>query len=195
MSVVERWGKYMLPNHSSFAAIEEDHFLVGTRVHAAFEKMTSHYLKKEYRSSARRSLEEFTSTVLSTVAARFKPRQGVSCFFHEIINGGVDHPAFFRFGQLLDGLIASGWEKGSTVEACKTEFQYFVHDQPQLEYHASRKHSYISKVLSYLTRQSGFRSRRNLYRVNWVGLHVDFLAVIRNEHCYAFQVFQLTTLF
>ena len=56
----------MLPNHSYFTAIEEDQFLVGTRVHAALEQMMSQYLKKEFRSSARRFLEELTSTVLST---------------------------------------------------------------------------------------------------------------------------------
>ena len=112
LPVVERWESYMLPNHSSSTAIEEEHFLVGTRAHAALEKMTSQYLKKEFRSSARRFLEEFTSTVLSTVAARSKLGQGVSCFCPEIIIRGDDHSAFFLLGQLVDGLISCGWEKG-----------------------------------------------------------------------------------
>ena len=170
----------MLPNHSSFTAIEDQHFLVGTRAHAALENMTSQKLKKEFRSSARRFLEDFTSTVLSTVAARSKLGQGVSCFCPEIIIGGDDHSAFFLFGQLLDGLVECGWEKGSTVEACKAVFQSFVNDQRQLECHASRKHSDISIVLSYLTRQSGFRSRRHLYRVSVVGLHIGSIAVVRH---------------
>ena len=153
----------MLPNHSSFAAIEKDRFLVGTCVHAALEKMTSHYLKKEFRSNARRFLEEFTSTVLSTVAARSKLGQDVSCFCPEIITGRDDHSAFFLFGQLLDGLIACGWEKGSIDEVCKADFQSFVNDQRQLECHASRKHSDTNKVLSYLTQQREFRSRCHLY--------------------------------
>ena len=170
----------MLPNHSSFTAIEEEHFPVGIRVHAALEKMTSQYLKKEFRSSARRFLEEFTSTVLSTVAACSKLGQGVSCFCPEIIIGGDDHSAFFLFGQLLDGLVECGWEKGSTVEACKAEFQSFVIDQRQLESHAGRKRSDISSVLSYLSRQSGFRSRRHLYRVSLVGLRVSWVAVVRH---------------
>ena len=170
----------MLPNHSSFTAIEEEHFLVGTRVHAALEKMTSQYLKKEFRSSARRFLEEFTSTVLSTIAARSKLGQGVSCFCPEIIIRGDDHSAFFLFGQLLDGLVECGWEKGSTVEACKAEFQSFVNDQRQLEIHAGRKRSDISSVLSYLSHQSGFRSRRQLYRVGLVGLRVSWVAVVRH---------------
>ena len=166
----------MLPNHLSFTAIEEDHFPGGTRVHAVLEKMTRHYLKKEFRSSARRFFEEFTSTVLSTVAARSKLGQGVSCFCPEISIGGVDHFAFFLFGQLL---IVCGWEKGSTVDAGKSEFQSFVDDQRQLECHTSRKHSDISNAMSYLTQQSGFRNRRHLYRVSSVGLQVDLFVVVR----------------
>ena len=102
LPVIERWESYKLPNHSSFTALEEDQFLVGTRVHAALEKMTSQSLKKEFRGSTRRFLEEFTSTVLSTVAARSRLGQGVSCFCPEIIIGGDDHSAIFLFGQLLD---------------------------------------------------------------------------------------------
>ena len=170
----------MLPNHSSFTAVEEDQFLVETRVHAALEKMTSHYFKREFRSSARRFLEEITSTVLSTVAARSKLGQGISSFCSEIFIARDDHSAFFLFGQLLDGFIACGWEKGSTVEACKAEFQSFVNEQRLLECHASRKHSDISNVLSYLTQQSGFRSRRHLYRVSLVGFQVGSFAVVRH---------------
>ena len=180
LPVVERWDSYMLPNHSSFTAIEEDRFLAGIRVHAALEPMTSCYLKEEFESSARRSLEEITNTVLSTVAARSKLAQGVSCFCPEIIIGGDDHSAFFLLGQLLDGMIACGWEKGSNIEACKFEFQSFVNDQRQLECHASRKHSDISNVLSYLTHQSGFRSRRHLYRVSLVGFQVRSVAVVNH---------------
>ena len=179
LPIVERWESYMLPNHSPFTAIEEEHFLVGTGVHEALEKMTSPYSKKEFRSSARRFLEDFTSTVLSTVAARSKLGQGVSCFCPEIIIGGDDHSAFFLFGQLLDGLVACGWEKASTVEACKAEFQSFVNDQRQLECHASRKHSDISNVLSYLTHQSWFRSRRHLYQVSLVGFQVGSVALVK----------------
>ena len=180
LPVIERWERYMLPNHSSFTAIEEDHFVVGTRVHAALENMTSHSLKKEFRSSARRFLEEFTSTKLSTVAARSKLDQGVSCFCPEIIIGGEKQSAFFLFWQLLDGLIVCGWQKGSNIETCKAEFQSFVNDQRQLDCHASRKHSDNSNFLSYLTHQSWLRSRRHLYRVNLVGFQVDSFAVIRH---------------
>ena len=108
LPVFEKWESYMLPNHSSFPGIEEEHFLVETRVHEALEKTTSQYLKKEFKNSARRFPEEFNSTVLSTVAARSKLGQGVSCFCPEIIIGGDDHSAFFLSGQLIDGLITCG---------------------------------------------------------------------------------------
>ena len=148
-------------------------------MHAALEKMTSEFLKKEFRSSARCFLEDFASTVLSTVAARSKLGQGVSCFCPEIIIGGDDHSAFFLFGQLLDSLVECGWEKGLMVEACKADFQSFVNEQRQLESHAGRKRSDISSVLSHLSHQSGFRSRRHLYRVSLVGLRVSWVAVVR----------------
>ena len=125
LPVVEKWEDYMLPNNSSFAGIDEEHFLVGTGIHAALEKMSSSYFKREFRSNARCFLDEFCSTILSTVAAGSKLGQGVSCFCPEIILGGNDHSAFFLYGQLLDGLVECGWEKGSNVEACKAEFQSF----------------------------------------------------------------------
>ena len=123
--------------------------------------------------------EEFTSTVLSTVAARTRLGQSVSCFCSEIIIGGDYHSAFFLFGQLLDSLIACGWVKGSTVEACKAGSQSFVIDQRQLKCHSSRNYPEISNVMSYLTQQSGFRSRRHVYRVSSVGLQFDLFALVR----------------
>ena len=155
----------MLPNHSSFAAIDEEHFLVGTRIHAALEKMSSSYLRKEFRSNARRVLEEFCSTILSTVAARSKLCQGVNCFCPEIILRGNDHSALFLHGQLLDGLVECGWEKGSSVEACKAEFQSFVREQRQLERHSTRKHPDVGNILAYFAQQTGFQSRRHRFRV------------------------------
>ena len=174
LPVVEKWENYMLPHLSAFAAIGEERFLVGTLIHVALEKTSSSYLKKEFRTSARRFFEEVCSTILSTVAARSKLGQEVSCFCPEIILGGDNHSGFFIFGQLLDGLIACGWEKELNVESCKAEVQSFFQDQRQLACHASRKHSYITKVLSYLTHQSGFGSHRHLYRVRFVCLQVDF---------------------
>ena len=166
LPLVEKWEDYMLPNHSSFAEIDEEHFLVGTRVHAALEKTSSSYLKREFRSNARRFLEEFCSTILSTVAARLKLGQVVSCFCPEVIIGGDDHSAFFLHGQLLDGLVECGWEKGSNVEACKAEFQSFVREQRQVQCHSTRKRPDVGNILAYFAQQTGFQSRRHLFRVS-----------------------------
>ena len=149
----------MLPNHSSFAAFDEELFLVGTGFKAALEKMSSSYLRKEFQRNARRFLEKFCSTILSTVAARSKLGQGVSCFCPGIIFGGDDHSAFFLHGQLLDGLVQCVWEKGSNVEACKAEFQSFVKEQRQLERHSTRKRLDVGNILAYFAHQTGLQSR------------------------------------
>ena len=47
---------------------------------AVLNKIGSSYLKREFQCDARRFLEEFTTSVLSTVAARSKIGQGLSCF-------------------------------------------------------------------------------------------------------------------
>ena len=137
-----------------------------TRIHAALEKMSSSYLRKEFRSNARRFLEEFCSTILSTVATRSKLGQGVSCFCPEIILGGNDLSAFFLHGQLLDGLVECGWEKGSSVEACKAEFQSFVREQRQVERHSTRNCPDVGNILAYFAQQTGFQSHRQLFRVS-----------------------------
>ena len=168
LHLVEKWADYMLPNHSSFAGIDEEHFLVGTRIHADLEKISSSYLKREFRSNARRFLDDFCSTILSTVTARSKLGQGVSCFCPEIILGGDDHSAFFLYGQLLDGLVECGWEKGSNTEACKAEFQSFVRVKRQLERHSTRKRTHVGNIQVYFAQQTGFQSRRHLFPVSSV---------------------------
>ena len=81
----------MAPNHSKFAALEEDHFLAGSRVLSAMEKVGRTYLKKEFRRDCRNFLEDFVNCVLSTVAARSAIGQGVSCFCPLILVDGDDH--------------------------------------------------------------------------------------------------------
>ena len=190
----DKWEDYMLPNHSSFAAIDEEHFLVGTRIHAAVEKMSSSYLRKEFRNNARRFLDEFCSTILSTVAARSKLGQGVSCFCPEIVLGGDDHSAFFLHGQLLDGLVECGWEKRSHVEAGKAEFQSFVREQRQMERHSNRKRPDVGNILAYFAHQSGFQSRKHLFRVSCrTNFKVDLIVSTNCQHL--LQVYQMTTLF
>ena len=80
LPLVEQWDDYVLPNHSKFPPIPDGEVLAGTRVLAALNKIGSSYLKREFQRDARRFLEEFTTSVLSTVAARSKIGQGLSCF-------------------------------------------------------------------------------------------------------------------
>ena len=79
----------MIPNRSSFARIEEEHFLEETRVRAALEKMTNFYLRYDCPANNARLLEELTSAVLSTVSAISKLGQSVSCFCPETTGGGT----------------------------------------------------------------------------------------------------------
>ena len=141
LPLVGKWEDYMLPNDSSFVAIDEEHFLVGTLIHGALEKMSSSYMRKEFRSNARRFLEKSAAPFCQS----WPPDQ--SCFCPEIILGGDDHSAFFLYGQLLDGLVECGWEKGSNVEACEAEFQSFVREQRQLERNSTRKRPDVGNIL------------------------------------------------
>ena len=76
LPLVEQWDEYVLANHSKFPPIADGEFLSGTRVLAALNKIGISYLKKEFQRDARRFLEDFTTSVLSTVAARSKAGQG-----------------------------------------------------------------------------------------------------------------------
>ena len=104
LPLVEQWDDFVLPNHSKFAPIADGEFLARTRVLAALNKTGSSYLKREFQPDARRFLEEFTNSVLSTVAARSKIGQGLSCFCLAIIIGGDNHAPLHLLGLLLDGL-------------------------------------------------------------------------------------------
>ena len=128
LPVIEKWEAYMLPNHSCFGAIAEEHFLEGTRLLASLEKMNSSFLRKDFRRDCRRFLEDLVSTILSTFAARSPIGQGLSCFCPEIVNGGDDYSALHLFGQLLNGLPELGWVRGSETEPAKAEFHSFVRE-------------------------------------------------------------------
>ena len=75
LPLVEQWDEQVLANHLKFPPIADGEFLSGTRVMAALNKIGSSYLEKESQRNARRFLEEFTNSVLSTVAARSKTGQ------------------------------------------------------------------------------------------------------------------------
>ena len=165
LPLVEQWDEYVLPNHSKFPPISDGEFLSGTRVLAALNKIGSSYLKREFQRDARRFLEEFTTSVLSTVAARSKIGQGLSCFCPAIVIGGDDHAPLHLLGLLLDGLLERGWVKGSEIEACRSEYQSFVQEQRQLERSSTRSRPDVGDVLSFCCSQAGFRARQHLFKV------------------------------
>ena len=155
----------MLANHSKFPPIADGKFLSGTRVLAALSKIGSSYLKEEFQREAPRFLEELTTSVLSTVAARSKVGQGLSCFCPAIIIGGDNHAPLHLLGLLSDGLLERGWMKGSEIEACRAEYQSFVQEQRQLERSSTRSRPDVGGVLSFCSSQSGFRARQHLLKV------------------------------
>ena len=155
----------MTPNHSKFAAIEEDRFLSGTRVLLALEKVGSSYMKKEMRRDCRKFLEDFVNCILSTVAARSAISQGLSCFCPPVLFGVDDHASLQLFDLLLDGLLAKGWVRGGDMEACKSEYQSFVQEQRQLQRTSTRSRPDVGNVLSFCSSQAGFRVRSHLYKV------------------------------
>ena len=132
---------------------------------AAFGKVGSHYLQKEFRRDARRLPENFVNYVLSTVAARSVIGQGLSCFCPAIVVGWDDVAPLQFFNKLLDGLLEKGWTRGSEVEACRAEYQSFVQEQRQLERSSTRSRPDVGDVLSFCSGQAGFRARRHLYKV------------------------------
>ena len=175
LPLVEQWDVYLLPNHSKFPSISDGEFLAGTRVLAALNKIGCSYLKREFQRDARRFLEEFTTSVLSTVAASSKIGQGLSCFCPAIVIGGDEHAPLHLLGLLLDGHLERGWVKGSEIEACRSEYQSFVQEQRQLERSSTRSLPDIGDVLSFCCSQAGFRIRQHLFKVcivtNWVRFH------------------------
>ena len=122
LPLVEQWEEYVVPNHSRFPAIDDKNFLEGTRVMAAWGKLGSHYLQKDFRRDARLFLEDFVDCVLSTVAARSVIGQGLSCFCPAIVVGGDNVAPLQLFNKLLDGLLERGWTRGSEVEACRAQY-------------------------------------------------------------------------
>ena len=197
LPLVEQWEEYVVPNHSRFPVIDDKNFLEGTRVMAAFGKVGSLYLQKEFRRDARRFLEDFVNCVLSTFAARSVIGQGLGCFCPAIVVGGDDIAPLQLFSKLLDGLLEKGWTKGSEVEACRIEYQSLVQEQRQLERSSMRSRPDVGDVMSFCSGLDGFRARRHLYEVCIVVSQVCGLNPLVLSHLLCgsvFQMFQLTTL-
>ena len=173
LPVIEKWEAYMLPNHSGFGAIAEEHFLEGTCLLASLEKINSSFLRKEFRRDLRRFLEDLVSTILTTVAARSPIGQGLICFWPEIVIGGDNYSAFLLFGQWLHGLLELRLVRGSEVEPAKAEFNTFVHEQRLVETSSNRSGAPINSVFAFCN-QPSFRSRRNLLKVSMIVLQSGF---------------------
>ena len=165
MPLVEQWDDYVWQNHSKFPPIADGEILAGTRVLAALNKIGSSYLKREFQRDARRFLEEFTTSVMSTVAARLKIGQGLSCFCPALIIGGDNHASLQPLGFLQGSRLDCGWIKGGEIKACRAEYQSFVQEQRQLEQSSTRSRPDIGDVLSFCSSQAGFRARQHLFKV------------------------------
>ena len=186
LPVIKKWEAYMLPNHSCFRAIAEEHFLEGSRLLSSLEKINSGFLRIEFRRDCRRFLEDLVSTTPSTVAARSPIGQGPSCFCPEIVTGGDYYSAFHLFGQLLDGLLELGWVRGSEVEPAKAEFHSFVREQRRVETSSHRSRAPINSVFAFYI-QPSFRSRRNLHKVGILCFRI-FLIVSWFNTCTALDL-------
>ena len=178
LPLVEQWEEYVVVNHSRFVPIDDKNFLEGTRVMAALGKVGSQFLQKEIRRDARRFLEDFLNCVLSTVASRSVIGQGLSCFCPAIVVGGDAVAPLQLFNKLVDGLLEKSWIRGSEVEACRAEYQFFVQEQRQLERSSTRSRPDVGDVLSFCSGQAGFRARRHLYKVCIVDKQVVALAPV-----------------
>ena len=164
LAFLEQWEQNVLGFHSKFPPIADGEFLSGTRVLAALKKIGSSYLKREFQRDARRFLEEFTNSLLSTVAARSKIGQALKCFCLAIVIGGDNHAPLHLLGLLLDGLLERAWIEGSEIEACRAKHQSFVQEQRQLERSSTRSRPDKGDVLTFCSSQAGFRARQHLFK-------------------------------
>ena len=165
---------------------------------AALDKVGSQYLRTEFRRDARRFLEECVNCVLLTVASRSVLRPDLSCFCPAIVVGGDDDAPLQLINKLLDGLLEKVWIRGSEVEACRAEYQSFVHEQWQLERSSTRNRPDLGDVLSFCFAQAGFCAPQQLHKVCIVSNQTccfHFYELSRPpQELLPFQMFQLTTL-
>ena len=157
LPVIEKCEAYMLPNHSCFGAIEEEHCLEGTSWLSSLEKNSS-FLRKQFHKDCHRFFEDLVSTSLCTVAARSPVGQGLSCCCLEIIIGGVEYSAFHVFGQLLDELLELGRVRASEIEPAKAELHSFVREQRQVKVSGNRSRVPINSVFGFCNQSRFFFS-------------------------------------
>ena len=163
LPLIEKWETYMLPNHSSFASVSLDNFLVGSRFLEYVSKLPSPSLRASFKQDCFTFFEDLISQILSTTAARSPIGRGMSAFCPEILVGGDSYSVFLLFGELVDSLVRSKWIKSADAEATRAEFQSFVRDQREMEWGEERD---VGDIMVFYVSQHGFRSRLNLYRVS-----------------------------
>ena len=122
-------------------------------------------MKREFQRDARIFLEEFTNSVLSTVAVRSKIGQGLSCLCSAIIISGDNHAPLHLLGLLLDVLLKRKWIRGKDIEACRADNNSFVQEERQLERPSTRSCPDVGDVLSFCSSQVGFRARQRLFNL------------------------------
>ena len=142
-------------------------------------------MRVEFWKDCRQFLNEFVSTILSTVAARFLVGQGQSCFSLEITVAGDDYSAFYFFGRLIDGLLNPGLVKGCKVEATEGKFHSFMSERRQVDQSGGLL-IVITDVFSICCGQPGFRFRRRLCRGSFWPKKSHFS--FRNLRCNTFHI-------
>ena len=165
LPLVEQWEEYVVANHLRFPAIDEKDFLAGTPVITALDKAGIQFLRTEFRRDARRFFAEFVNCLLSTVALRSLIGQRRSCFCPAFVVAGDNVAPFQLFNKLLDGFFEKGWTRGSEVEACRAENQFFVQEQRQLKRLSTRSRTDVGDALSLCSAQPGFHARQHLCKV------------------------------
>ena len=155
----------MLPNHSVFESLDYEHFLSGTTLMGSLERLSSIYVRKEFKKNCWEFFDHFVSCILSSVSARSPIGRGLSSFCPEILIGGDEHSATSLFVELVNALGRLKWLKSTEKEASKSEFQSFVREQRELEYGSGVRRPEIGNILTTYLSQLSFRSRRNLFKV------------------------------
>ena len=156
----------MVANRTKVPPLADKEFLSGKRVFAAFNRIVSSCLKKEFRQDALGFLEEFMNSELPTIAARsIQDWTGIELFLPYNHHWWDDHAPLHLLGLLLDGLQERGCIKGSEIEARRAEYQSFVQEQRQLERSSTRSRPNVGDVLSFCFLQAGFRACQHLCEV------------------------------
>ena len=181
----------MLSNQSSFGAIEEKK-LYRRPVCYCPKKMNSSFLRKEFRKDCRRLVEDFVSSILSTVAARSPVGRDLSCFCRKINIGGDDYSVFHLFWQLLVRLLELGWVRGSAVVPAKAELHSLGREQRQVEVSGSQPPVPINSVFAFCN-QPEFLCWRKLHKVS-IMVFRNHLGLLMILHVCCSQVFKLTEL-